>query len=274
MAINRTNNVIFARFYGGTIDSDPSPFIVNLPHNSQVDAFITKLYNQSNFIWAKNISSSSEIIIEGVKISKLNEVIVAGHFYNTVDFDLSIAIAIETSNVSKDMFVLKLDSNSNFSFVKTLGSSSAYVVEKIELDDQDNVFCTGYYFSSMDFDPSPISTVNKSNGGSSDTYLLKLDKNGLFQWVTTYSGTNTDIGTNIVCDNSRVYLVGNASSPAYFDPSPNLQGIPSYGLTGNFITKLNDCTARDSSIFVVACNSYASLVETTVGQQVETIKIR
>jgi len=258
IAIDRSNNIIFVGFYGGTIDFDPSPAIVNLPHSSQVDAFITKLDNQGNLVWAKNISSSSEIMIKGVKISKLNEVVVGGHFYNTVDFDPSSATAFRTSNGSKEMFVLKLDSNSNFDFVKTLGSSSADVVEKIELDSYDNIFCTGYYFGNMDFDPSPTATVSKSNAGSSDTYLLKLDKNGLFQWVTTYSGSNTDIGTNIVCDNSRVYLVGNASSPADFDPSPSIQGIPNYGLTDGFITKLNDCTASDSSIFVVACNSYSS----------------
>ena len=179
IAIDRTNNIIFAGFYGGTIDFDPSPSIVNLSYSSQLDAFVTKLDNQGNLIWAKSISSNSEVMIKGVKVSKLNEVVVAGNFTNTIDFNPGSASVFETSNGAKDMFVLKLDSNSNFVFVKTLGSNAADVVEKIELDDKDNIFCTGYYFGNMDFNPSPSATVNKLNAGSSDAYLLKLDKNGL-----------------------------------------------------------------------------------------------
>lgn len=80
----------------------------------------------------------------------------------------------------------------------------------------------------------------------------------MFNWVTTYSGTSTDIGRNIICDNQKVYLVGNASSPVDFNPSTNVQGIPFYGLTDAFITKLSDCLPSDSSLFAIACNLYHS----------------
>jgi hypothetical protein len=143
-------------------------------------------------------------------------------------------------------------------FVKTLGTASADVISKIVLNVNDNIFCMGFYFLNMDFDPSTNASLIKSNEGSSDTYLLKLDKNGLFNWVTTYSGSNTDIGANIIGENQKVYLVGNASSPVDFEPSGNVQGILFYGLTDAFITTLSDCLPSDSSLFVIACTFYHS----------------
>ncbi|MFT6167683.1 MAG: mannose/fructose-specific phosphotransferase system component IIA, partial [Vicingaceae bacterium] len=160
VVIENNDNIILVGFYGGIMDIDPSSAVFNLAHGSQEDSFISKFDNQGSFIFAKSLSSSSELIIKSVKISSLNEIIVAGSFLNSADFDpSSSSTVLASSNGGADMFLLKLDSNANFVFVKTLGSSGSDVMEKIELDAADNIFCTGYYFGSMDFDPSTNGTV-------------------------------------------------------------------------------------------------------------------
>lgn len=279
IAIDQNDNIILVGFYGGTMDIDPSTSVFNLSHGSQENSFIGKFDNQGNLITAKNLTSSSELIVKSVKLSSTNEIILAGSFYGSADFNPSnSSTAFASSNGSSDGFLIKLDSNMNFIFVKTIGSASADVMEKIELDDNNNIYCTGYYFGTMDFDPSPNSTATRSNGGSSDAYLLKLDNNGNFQWVTTISGSVSDIGLNMICDQQNVYLVGNASSPADFDPSAAVQGVPFFGSSDGFIVKYNDCQQSDSSIFEVACAAYISpsgrYTWTTSGNYTDTLQTK
>lgn len=108
-----------------------------------------------------------------------------------------------------------------------------------------NVYSTGVFQGTVDFNPG-AGTFNLTSGGGSDVYVLKQDADGNFIWAFAISCTGTgDAPTGITIDPSgNVLLTGSFSGTADFDPSGGTFNLsyhnPSgfgakYDANGNFI---------------------------------------
>ncbi len=63
----------------------------------------------------------------------------------------------------------------------------------VAIDSLDNVYLGGFFRGSVDFDRTASSSGDTSTSlGSSDSFLLKLDSSGVFQWVRSWGGTGAD----------------------------------------------------------------------------------
>lgn len=81
------------------------------------------------------------------------------------------------------------------------------------------MYICGNYNSNMDFDPGPGIAMT-SGAGAGCTYLLKLDANGIFQWVRTWRQQFFDISLNRIAmhPNGDLYLSGYWTGTLDFDP--------------------------------------------------------
>ncbi|MBK7690496.1 MAG: SBBP repeat-containing protein [Bacteroidetes bacterium] len=84
-----------------------------------------------------------------------------------------------------DAFILKLNSNGDFSWVKQIGSSGYDAIQSISTDMQGNVYTFGGVSDTVDFDPGVTQFILSSNGNS--YFVLKLDSNGNFVWVEQFA---------------------------------------------------------------------------------------
>ena len=79
--------------------------------------------------------------------------------------------------------------------------------ESIAVDGVGNVFATGSFGGTMDFDPTATHTSRTALTG--DAFVLKLDSNGNFGWVDQVSSPGSDAGNGIAVDASgNVYTTG------------------------------------------------------------------
>ena len=84
-----------------------------------------------------------------------------------------------TSNGGSDAFVLKLDNDGNFMWVKTFGGMLREYIIDLAIDDTGNIITTGIFNGEADFDPG-LAIFNQTPEMYNDTFIQKLDSNGNF----------------------------------------------------------------------------------------------
>lgn len=223
IATDKSGNVYTTGSFAGTVDFDYGPGVFNLTAGGN-DVFITKYDSTGNFIWAKSIGSVDDEIGRSIAIDTLKNIYVTGTFVSIVDFDPGVGTftlqASLPSNSDNDAFILKLDSLGNFVWAKGIGGYNVSVVSiSIKLDSQGNIYNTGIFDGTADFDPSS-NNFSLTSQGSSDAYILKLDNLGDFVWAKSMGGSDNDNGNSITVDNlGNVFTVGTFAGTADLDPS-------------------------------------------------------
>jgi hypothetical protein len=193
--------------------------------------------------WVKTYGGSSVETGSILRNDSEGNLYVVGKFMGTVDFDPGLGIANETSNGGIDIYILKLDSNGNFLWVRTFGNASQDIVEHAQVDKTDNIIVTGRFFNSIDFDPG-LSVDLKTSNGASDIYILKLDDMGNYVWAKTLgaAGHETSRGLSISSSND-VTIAGRFINTVDFDPGVGVANESALGVdiyilqldaTGNF----------------------------------------
>lgn len=241
--LDNDNNVIIAGIFNNTVDFDPGPGTFNLTSSAHMQSFIVKLDNNGALTWAKQFGNGPEIYsgagINDIKCDALGNIIAIGSFNRTCDFDPGPGVYNLTSspNSAGDGFICKLDGNLNFIWVKTFGQtgSNNYFITPtgIDIDGENNILTTGFFIGDFDFDPGPAEHIVFSN--PHDSYILKLNDQGIFIWVKIIGNpTESDTGHDIVTDSDgNVYCVGSFGTSVDFDPGPGTHIVnnPSYGTT-------------------------------------------
>lgn len=230
-----------------TVDFDPGPGTTYLTATQgSGNIFISKMDAYGNLIWAKGLLGSGvNISGNSIAVDGSGNVYTTGYFSGTVDFDPGTEIFnLSASSTSTcDIFISKLDSSGNFRWAKSLGGNSSDAGNAIALDRSGNVYVTGYYFGTVDFDPDGGFFNLTSVGITQNIFVLKLDHCGDFIWAKSMGGGEDPAwGNSIAVDTSaNVYTTGYFGGTADFDP-----GTETYYLTSSanaikeiFISKLD-----------------------------------
>ncbi|MBL0048957.1 MAG: hypothetical protein IPP32_12770 [Bacteroidetes bacterium] len=107
------------------------------------------------------------------------------------------------------------------------------------LDKSNNVFLSGGFTNTIDFDPD-TGIYNLVSSGNNDIYVLKLNSNGIFKWAHRFGSTGWDYTTTIVIDKSnRIWLTGAFENQIDFDPGAGVFNLTATGTVNNFIEKLD-----------------------------------
>jgi hypothetical protein len=143
-----------------------------------------------------------------VYIDNQGNIVSAGYFYNTVDFDPSANTNNRTSVGFADNYIAKYTSSGTILWAISFGSTGIDIPHSVVTDNNNNIILTGYFSNTCDFDPSADVTSRTSNGGR-DAYIAKYDPNGNFLWVVTYGADSLDDAFNLDIDEQgNVYWTG------------------------------------------------------------------
>jgi len=215
-----------------------------LSSHGSYDPFVWKSDVDGNTLMTFNFGSSNLETGYGITCDDDDNIYVTGYFLDVGNFDPNGTYNL-TSNGSWDIYINKLDASGNFLWAKSYGGSGIDIGENVICDDEGNVYLSGFYRDSVDFDPG-AGELYYYSGGSDNTFLEKLNSNGDLVWcvpLTNGSGKPR----NIEYKNNAVYLVGYTTSTADFDPSSN---IATTGAVGSFIVKYNDDGSFDKLVGV------------------------
>lgn len=203
-------------------------------------AFCATFSSAQSFQWAATAGSTGFDDSYAIVASDNGESYTAGSFRNTTDFDPGSGVYTMTSAGSSDIFVTKLDANGNFMWAKQVKGPGVDDCFSMTADAQGNLYLSGYFKDSADFDPGPGIHRLYANG-SEDIFILKLDTAGNFNWAQQIGGTGKDIGYATKIDaNGYVYATGVFSGTVDFDPGSNVVNLVALSLFENaFILKLD-----------------------------------
>jgi hypothetical protein len=110
----------------------------------------------------------------------------------------------------------------------------------VALDSAGNVYTTGFFLGTVDFDPG-AGTFNLTSAGSGDLFVSKLDASGNLVWARSMGGAaSSDEGYGIVVDGAgNVYTTGSFSGTGDFDPGAGTANLTSAGSFDVFVQKLD-----------------------------------
>ena len=239
IALDASGNVYTTGYFQGTADFDPGAGTANRTSSGGRDIWVQKLDASGNFIWARSFGGSLDDIGRSITVDASGNVYTTGYFQGTADFDPGAGTANITSAGNEDIFIQKLDASGNFLWAKSFGGSLADYGLSIAVDAAGNVYTTGYFQGTADFDPG-AGTANHSSAGNEDIFVQKLDTSGNFVWARSFGDSNSDRGNSICVDaSSNVYTTGGFDGTVDFDPGAGTTNLTSEGSLDVYVQKLN-----------------------------------
>ena len=238
--IDAGGNIYTCGDFYGTVDFDPSAITFSVASTNNNNIYISKLDASGNLLWVKNIGSGGTDMARAIALDANNNVYTTGSFMNVVDFDPGAGTFNLTAPGAnkQDIFISKLDASGNFIWAKNMGGSFDDIGYGIAVDINNNVYATGSFSSTADFDPG-VGVVSFTAAASTDMFISKLDPLGNYVWAKQFTCAN---GKGIVVDgNFNVYTTSAFNATVDFDPGPGTYTLAT-GVIGDadvFVSKLD-----------------------------------
>jgi hypothetical protein len=146
----------------------------------------------------------------------------------------------------------------------SFGSTGTDYGKDIRFDQDGNIYVTGYFQGTVDFDPSEgMQTMTAAgaitNPGAVDIFVSKHDADGNYLWSFSISTAGADMPHSIFITNDGFLLTGYFGGSADFDPNPNQQYM------------LNAGTGRD--MFIAKYTSAGGFVFAMRAGDIETLPL-
>lgn len=124
-------------------------------------------------------------------------------------------------------------------YAKGFGNTGNDIAYAVTTDTSGNVYTTGQFQGTVDFDPG-VGTTNLTADGGHDAFITKFDSSGNLVWAKSIRGTGTEIGYGIGVDtNGNVYTTGTVLGTADFNPGAGTFNITPPGGQDVYISKLD-----------------------------------
>ena len=158
------------------------------------------------------------------------------NFSGTKDVDPTAAIDMRTSNGANDILVQHIDSDGLVLWSGTFGGSGVDDFDHLETDEYGNVYVSGHFSDSADFDPGPDSLILYG-----DAFLVKLDNLGNLIWAKTW--IDYAIHTFSITAENKILLSASAKSfigQGDFNPGPSTHfSIYGFNISSYVISELD-----------------------------------
>lgn len=221
--LNANGNLVWNTFLGGTdtaeghgiaVDTNGNVYVAGWSNNvwgcsptsctvrafTSFDAFVAKLDSSGNLTWNTFLGGTGFDNAYGVAVDGSGNVYVTGRSGIT----WGTPVHAHSGASGYDAFAAKLDSSGNLTWNTFLGGILDGVSYGIAVDQNSNVYVSGYTNSNVSWG-SPI----RSYSAGYDGFAAKLDSSGNLTWNTFLGGNGTDYAYRVAVDGSgNVYVAG------------------------------------------------------------------
>lgn len=220
--VDTDGNWVWAKRFGGAstdkalsivVDNNDQPIIAGF-HNGPVafgtttlaskgttDAFVAKLDDKGNVLWANNVGGPLVDLFNAVAVDNANNVYVTGE---TSSLQLAAANTTLTTTGESDVILAKYNAKGVMQMVKVFGGLGGESGLAIHVDGRGQVTLAGQFEDRMLVDGRTIT----SKGGF-DVFVIRWNANGQLVWITRGGGAGTEIPKDIVIDSlGRTFITG------------------------------------------------------------------
>ncbi|MCC6797052.1 MAG: SBBP repeat-containing protein [Candidatus Hydrogenedentes bacterium] len=239
VAVDRDDNVYAAGGFTSATDFDPSAGEVELTPVGLTDVFICKYASDGALVWAKQFGGTVEDTLRGLAVDDEGNAYTTGDFGGTADFDPGAGTFSFTALGNIEAFVSKLDTNGNLVWARQFETTDIVQGYGIAVDANQNVYTTGSFSESTDFDPGISDFVLTSVVGT-DAFVAKLNASGNFVWARRFGGDLEEIGLAIDVDaGGRAVVAGKFDDDVHFPTTTTELVLSTVDEEDAFVVKLN-----------------------------------
>jgi len=236
IAIDNSNNIYITGYFGSTYIDFGGGSLINIGNSCNnkpcCDIYIAKFDKDGNHLWSKRFGGDSFDEAYSLAVDNSGNVYITGWFGSPyIDFGGDNTNRNCGGRLCSNTFVVKLDSNGNYIWVKKFSGTRGSSGTSLATDSKENLYVVGeFYGSTLDFDGDVIiNTGNDCSGNScGDIFLAKLDRNENLLWGKGFGGIHRDYGVSVSVDKSdNVYITGYFDSPEINFGGDNLINVSS-----------------------------------------------
>jgi hypothetical protein len=237
LVIDNNGNIFVLGWYTGSIDLNPNAISNFTTAYGNRDIFLAKYDSVGNYIWGFGLGSIGQDEGSVITLDSSGNVIIAGRFSGSLDFDPSVNVNFKVSNGNRDIYLAKYDSLGNLIWANSMGGNLYDDAEDVLVDTVGNIYLAGSFQTTVDFDPEGGVELRVSNG-LSDAYLACYSPSGIFYWVRTFGGNLDDDFSKINLDGvGFVYGSGLFSGATDFDGNVGVNTVSAAGSNDIFVVK-------------------------------------
>lgn len=267
IGLDQSAGICLTGVFNGKRDLDPSTdsAIVNATGSSQ-DIYLSQLDSSGSFNWGLSFGGDYLDNSTALSVDASGNILVTGIYAGLVDFDPGPGIdtfSTPPATAWSATWISKFNTNGVRQWSKNLKGNDYVWAADITCNQANNIFITGYFQKTADFDPGAGSQPMTVTGGPSsvhpDVFICKLDPNGDYSWAFKLGGTSTDEGTAIAVDQQiGIYSTGGYLGTVDFHPGIFKAEETSTGTNYGdiYLQKIKDCVSSMHSITVTSCGAY------------------
>ncbi len=211
------------------------------------DMFVSKLGPDASEVWTRSVDAGTGDVRGGdIAADAQGDVYVTGTYLGTIDFGTGDSTDVHAST-GTNVFVTKYYQDGSYAWTRTFianytaGYSSGRTT--FALDEFGNVFITGVFSGTVDFDPTEgvdeHTTLIEGEDYGSNVFITKLHSDGTYGWTRTFGGPRSDSGAAVAVDDlGGVFVTGKFRESVDFDPGPGVDVHSSESGDNMFVTHL------------------------------------
>ena len=235
----KDGSVILCGGFDSTVDFDPGTGTSELFGAGLSEIYFTKFDYNGDFRWVKSFQGDGYETCQDLAVDQDGNIYATGWFRDAADFDTGSGVTLFTSEGAEDSFIAKLNPQGNTIWARQIGSPSLEWSYSIAVDEVGDVYTTGFFYSTVDFDPGSGKTELTSEG-IEDVFITKLTTDGNFDWAKQVGGSGSDAGYGIeIGDNGDIFIIGSHWGTADLDPESTTFNLNNNGSSDVFVLKIN-----------------------------------
>jgi len=217
------------------------------------DYWVVKLDGMGNIQWDKTIGGALDDFLQSLQQTSDGGYALGGRSWSNISAEKT-----QNSRGDNDYWVVKLDSLGNLMWDKTIGGSDRDYLQSIQQTLDEGYILGGYSYSNISGEKT------ENTRGYNDYWVVKVDKQGKFQWDKTIGGNSFDILNSIIETSRNHYVLGGYSQSGISgDKTESSRGLTDYWIVFLDYKKpspLQISSAKNKSSFLIANNARNNLI--------------
>jgi hypothetical protein len=198
-----------------------------LTSRGRSDLFAAKLSAAGNWDWAVAVGSAGSDNATGITIDAAGRIFVTGSFSSQASFGPTTL----RSQGEMDVFVAQLNPEGKWLWATSAGGRGLDRACALTTSSTGELLVSGQFAETADFGSSKL-----ASNGSSDAFVARLTRAGVWQWATSAGGSDNDEATALATNPAgEIYVTGYFSNTVAFGTSV-LKGS---GMDDAFVGKLS-----------------------------------
>jgi len=233
--------------------------------------------------WARNFGDGRTRCF-GVAVDDNGNSYITGYFdplFDPVDFDPGDGEDFHESNGGSDVFLSKFDNDGNYVWGRSWGGGSDDEGHGVAIDPvSGDVYVTGYFKGTVDFDPDTGGAANCSASGSDEIFVTRFDSDGNHVWVDSFGSSSSgypsyypfyiDSGEHVDADSSGNLYVAGKGGPMVvrkYDSSGTMLWESTFGDTETWDRAYGIASSETGDVFV--CGRFTGTVDFDPGDGID-----